>query len=62
MIFSYRSLEDLLILIFYELDSADSGQPLEVNELRLASTRSLDSVRRKYTAECITSMTCILCV
>lgn len=33
MIFSYRSLEDLLILIFYERDFADSCQLLEINEL-----------------------------
>lgn len=62
MIFSYRTIEDLSILIFYEQDFADSGQLLEINELRLASTRSLASICRKRTAECITSMTCILCV
>lgn len=62
MIFSYRSLEDLLILIFYERDFADSGQLLEINELRLASTRSLANICSKHTAECTTSVTCILCV
>lgn len=33
-IFPYRSLEELLILIFYERDFVDSGQLLEINELR----------------------------
>lgn len=50
MMFSYRSLEDLSILIFYEQDFAGSGQLLEFNELRLASTRSLVSIHGKGNA------------